>query len=238
MGCEHSTGDKSIVVVTVTIVEPLNKLAVLPQRFLLRFIMLFPHEADAILLAILPLAPIGLGAEGPHVLAISIPQVVAKLASIEAGAVLPLKTTFPVHFALKPLATIYLPVRPAVNADATYLIFDELSFVHAPVRHFKHPLAFFHSVFVFSLVFRSVWPFFDAVSVLLVIMPVSLVASSTRLNAHSLTVHFVKSPCSLKYRFILVDENAFSTRLSIGPLPKIIGPVREEAKPFAVAQPI
>jgi len=135
------------------------------------------------------------------------------LTSIEPRTVLPLEAAVAVHFALKPLPAVNFAVRPAINADTTNLIFNKLPFVHASVGNLEHALALLHSIFVFSLILRSVRPFFNASTMLLVVLPVALVTGPVWLDAGSFTIHLVLGPSTLKKSAVLVDEHALAARL-------------------------
>jgi hypothetical protein len=105
-----------------------------------------------------------------------------------------------VHLAVKPLPTVDFAVWPSIYSDATYLVFNERTFVHAPVSNFENSLSLFHAFLILAFILRSIWPFFNAIAMLLVVFPLSLVAGSVRFDAGTLSAHFVVQPGSFESR--------------------------------------
>jgi hypothetical protein len=150
------------------------------------------------LFSIFPLASIRLSAKCPHILPVTVSQIVAELASIEPRTVLPLETALSVHLAIEPMPAVDFSIWPTIDPDSTYLVFNELSLVHAPVGNFKNALAFFQTVLILTFILRPVRPFFNAITMLLVVLPFSLVAGPVRLDASALPVHLVFEPGSFQ----------------------------------------
>jgi hypothetical protein len=146
------------------------------------------------LLSILPLSLVSLLTKGPHILPIAIPQIVLKLPLILPRAILPLQMPLPMHFRLQPLARINLAISPPVNSLAADLIVNKLTLVDAAIRDHQGALASLHAISELPFILRAIWPLLNALPVLLMIEPVTIIAGPVRLDADAFTVHLVLDP--------------------------------------------
>jgi len=141
VGC----GNDCVIVTVVVVGQPFDELAVKPETLLFNVFELFTHEADSILLAVLPLSSVRLCPKRPRVLSIPMSQVVFKLAFVLSGTIRPFKVTIAVHLAVEPLTAVNLSIRPLVNAFPANLVLDKGTLVGAAIGHSEQTLPFFEA---------------------------------------------------------------------------------------------
>ena len=92
----------------------------------------------------------------------------------------------------------------------------------------------FFSVEVMTLVFGSVWPLFDSLSVLLILVPFSDVSSAISMLIGAMAVSFVVQPLTFINVPVSMDQSSVTVRLVSLPLAIILGSVLPHLLPVAV----
>ena len=92
----------------------------------------------------------------------------------------------------------------------------------------------FFSVEVMTFVFGSVWPLFDSLSVLLILMPFSNVGCPIGMLVGAMTMSFVVQPLTFINVPVSMDQSSVAVRLVSLPLAIILGSVLPHLLPVAV----
>lgn len=117
-------------------------------------------------------------------------------------------------------------VRVCVDAVPRSQILHEVAFILATVRVGAHTVAFAHICNPVTFIPHSVvWPLITAVSLLLVVLPFSLVCVGALLcvdDHFSLPMSFVVEPLPLVNGLVPVDHSALTAFLSVSPLALVL----------------
>ena len=96
----------------------------------------------------------------------------------------------------------------------------------------------FFSVEVMTLVFGSIWPLFDSLSVLLILVPFSDVSGAISMLVGAMAMSFVVQPLALVNVSVSMDQGSVAVRLVSLPLTIILGSVLPHLLPVAVLHSI
>merc|ERR1719189_3077302 len=102
--------------------------------------------------------------------------------------VFPLEEAFTVHFILLPFAIVDFAIGPNVLANARNFILVEITGISATISKHQNTISIFLSIFVVSIILGTVWPSFDAVSVLFVLEPISYISCSVCVLVSSMSM--------------------------------------------------
>jgi hypothetical protein len=95
------------------------------------------------------------------------------------------------------------------------LILKELAGIYTTICKFQNTVTIFFTVFISSFIACTIRPCLDTLSVLLVLLPVSLVPGSVEVRVNTVTMSLVILPEAVIYVSIGVDETTFAVCLVI-----------------------
>ena len=214
--------------------EPDNPLAVFPQSVLESLLLLVVIRAQAVLLALVPVALV-LTSVSPHVNAEAVLLVVEVLTLINP-AVSPVVQAKPFHVVIVPFAFVASAVGPLVNAQPANFVFDPITKVHASIAPLVSAKSMFAPILVISLILTFVCPLFNTVPVLQIILPTARVLRSIHVVVSSNSVRFVMCPVSLVVVAISVHEFSLSMSFVIFPHTSVASAIRPDLLPVAISE--
>ena len=139
-----------------------------------------------------------------------------------------------VHFVLKPLPCVGLPVRPQITAPPCYLVSEKLARKDASVGKVKCTFAVLFSISVVSLILCSVWPTFNSLSILFVLKPLSLVNSAMRMSINALPMCLIIQPHAFVDVSICMEKCTLTVCSIIFPHPLVSRTIRPNQSAYAM----
>ena len=129
------------------------------------------------------------------------------------------------HFVLLPVALISLAIGPDILSISGDLILEEGPGIDASVGEGESTFSVLLSVFVASVVARSIRPGLDTLAMLLVFEPLADVGGSVCVSIRSLTMSFIIQPHAFIDVTICVNERAHTIGLVVLPHAVVAGRV-------------
>ena len=206
-----------------SIFKPFNPLPLLPSALSLPPVLHI--YAFPVLLAQFPLAVVAATIR-PGKCALAFFLVVFVLANI-FSSIDPGEHTPPLHFTSDPLTVVDAAVCPCVFTKAVQVVLEEFAFVAALVSPDELSFSRLFAIFVFTGIHGSIRPFLNALTVLLVKPPLTLVPIAVVVLIDPVSVGFVVFPHALVHITFGMDESTESILLAVFPetiVPRAIGP--------------
>ncbi len=145
------------------------------------------------------------------------------------------------HLIFKPLPRVLLTIRPVVLALATDLVFVEFTLIVTFLREHKFASAVLPSLVILALVPGAVRPALLTETVLLVFKPLSFVLSAVHVSVGALSVCLVIQPVTLVGVSIRMIELAIARRailFIVAFVARAVGPLLDTEAVSSLADPL
>ena len=141
------------------------------------------------------------------------------------SAIGPREHAVPAQLIVEPVADELSAVNPGVLALPLNDIHLEISTVHVAIVPLEHAMAMLHSLGVGADVGGAIRPRLPAVSMLLIVLPLTLVPCSIGVCVNTVALRLVIAPIAFVHVTIDVNQSALAVRLVVSELPFVYGSI-------------